>query len=95
MKRLLIAVWVLLAFAAGIAAERLANGVTMRGKVMDANTIAEAIEYWEVRSPTGESVVITGRNDMPIMKWLRQAKNRSVVVSLDFSPDVSASDAAR
>ena len=33
----------------------------VRGTVMDGNTIAEPIEYWEVRAESGESVVITGR----------------------------------
>ena len=87
MKRSAIAVVVLGGFAAGIAAERLATGVSMRGRVVDANTIKEAIEYWEVRSPTGETIVITGRNDVPMIKGLRQAKSRNVVVTIDTAPD--------
>jgi hypothetical protein len=87
MKRLRIAILVFGGFAAGVTAERLATGVSMRGRVVDANTIAESIEYWEVRSPTGESIVITGRNDVPMIKWLRQAKSRSVVVTIDTAPD--------
>jgi hypothetical protein len=83
MKRLFVALSLLGAFVAGIGAERLATGVSMRGRVVDANTIEETIEYWEVRSPTGESVVITGRNDVPMIKWLRQSRNRSVVVNID------------
>jgi hypothetical protein len=82
-KRLFLAALLLGAFAAGAAAERLASGVNMRGKVVDANTIPETIEYWEVRSPTGESVVITGRNDVPLIRWLRQSKNRPIVLNVD------------
>jgi hypothetical protein len=87
MKRLFVALSLLGAFGAGVGAERLATGVSMRGRVVDANTIAETIEYWEVRSPTGESVVITGRNDVPMIKWLRQSRNRSVVVNIDTVSD--------
>ena len=81
------------AFAVGMAAQRAAGGVSMHGRVMDANTIAEPVEYWEVRSATGESVVITGRNDLPMMKWLRQNKNRSVVLTLEPSTDASPNGA--
>ena len=76
-------------FAAGVTAQRVVAAVTMRGKVMDANTVPESIEYWEVRTPTGESIVITGRNDLAIIKWLRQAKNRSVAVTIDSAPESS------
>ena len=88
-KRLAMAASLIAAFAGGIAAQRLTSGVSMRGKVMDANTITESVEYWEVRSVTGESVVITGRNDLPMMRWLRQYKNRSVVLTIEPSPDPS------
>jgi hypothetical protein len=83
MKQLFVVLSLLGAFVAGIGAERLATGVSMRGRVVDANTIEETIEYWEVRSPSGESVVITGRNDVPMIKWLRQSRNRSVIVNID------------
>jgi hypothetical protein len=90
LNRFLMVLSLLGAFAAGAGAQRLAGGVSMRGKVMDANTIAEAIEYWEVRGPNGESLVITGRNDVPLVRWLRQYKNRSIVLTLEPSPDSSA-----
>jgi hypothetical protein len=86
---ILMAVSLLAAFAAGAGAQRLTGAISMRGKVMDANTIAEAVEYWEVRSTTGESVVITGRNDVPMMRWLRQHKNRSILLTIEPSPEPS------
>ena len=86
---LLLTVSWLAVFVAGAAAQRLATGVSMRGKVMDANTIREEIEYWEVRTAAGESIVITGKNDLPIIKWLRQAKGRAVNVTIDFTPESS------
>jgi hypothetical protein len=92
MKRLLIAAAVVAAFAGGVAAQRAANSVSMRGKVMDANTLAEPVEYWEVRTPTGESIVITGRAELPMMKWLRQFKNRGVVVTVEPSADSIPND---
>ena len=64
--------------AAGVAAQRVAGSVTMQGTVRDANTLAEEIEYWEVRGTAGETIVITGRKDIPLIQWLRQAKNRPV-----------------
>jgi hypothetical protein len=88
-RRLLLTASWLVVFAAGVAAQRLATGVSMRGKVMDANTVAESVEYWEVRSTTGESIVITGRNDLPLIRWLRQAKNRSVTVTIDVAAEAS------
>jgi hypothetical protein len=87
--RILVVVSVLAAFAAGVGAQRLAGGISMRGQVLDANTIVEPVEYWEVRSTTGESVVITGRNELPMMRWLRQHKNRSVVLTIEPSPEPS------
>lgn len=87
MKRLLVVAAMVAAFAAGIAAQRTAANVTMRGKVMDANTLAEPVEYWEVRTQAGESIVITGRAELPMMKWLRQYKNRGVVVTIEQATD--------
>jgi hypothetical protein len=85
---LLTASW-LAVFAAGVTAQRLVASVSMRGRVLDANTVPEAVEYWEVRTATGESVVITGRNDLAIIKWLHQAKNRTVGITIDLAPDAS------
>jgi hypothetical protein len=62
----------------------------MRGIVFDANTIAEEIEYWEVRTPEGESIVITGRGDLPLIRWLRQSRNRPAVVTLEPATPASA-----
>ena len=83
MRWLALALAVLIGFGAGVAAQRGAAGVSMQGRVMDANTIAEEIEYWELRSAAGESIVITGRKDLPIIRWLRQAKGRGAVLSLE------------
>jgi hypothetical protein len=78
MKRVGVTMAMLGAFAAGVAAQRVAGSVTMQGTVRDANTLAEEIEYWEVRGTAGETIVITGRKDVPLIQWLRQAKNRPV-----------------
>ena len=88
-KWLAIAVAVLVGFGAGVAAQRGAPGVEMRGTVMDANTLAEEIEYWELRGSAGESIVITGRKDLPVMKWLRQAKGRPAVLTIDRAAQAS------
>jgi hypothetical protein len=95
MKRLVVIAALLAAFGAGIAAQRAASSVSMRGKVMDANTLAEPVEYWEVRTPTGESIVITGRAELPMMKWLRQYKNRGVAVTIEPAPDSVPDEASR
>ena len=94
-KRLLVIVALVAAFAGGIAAQRAANSVSMRGKVMDANTLAEPVEYWEVRTQTGESNVITGRAELPMMRWLRQNKNRGVAVTIEPAPDSIPSGTSR
>ena len=86
MKGLVITLAMLFGFAVGIGAQRAAAGMSMKGTVMDANTVREAVEYWELRGETGASVVITGRTDLPIIKWLREAKGRTVVLSLDAAP---------
>jgi hypothetical protein len=86
-RLLLLTASCLAAFAAGLAAQRLASGVSMRGKVMDASTIPESIEYWEVRGTAGESIVITGRGELPIIRWLRQSKGRPVVVTIDMAAE--------
>ena len=82
-KWLAVAVAVLIGFGAGVAAQRSATGVDMRGIVMDANTLAEEVEYWELRTASGESIVITGRKDLPVIKWLRQAKGRPALLTID------------
>jgi hypothetical protein len=79
MKWLALTVAMVGGFGAGVAAQR----VTMQGTVMDANTIAEEIEYWEVRSASGDMVVIAGRKDLPIIRWLRQAKGRPALLSVE------------
>lgn len=91
MKWFVVTVAVLFGFGAGVAAQRRATAVSMQGTVMDANTIAEPIEYWEVRSASGESVVITGPNDLPLIRWLRQAKGKTVLLSV--APPDQASNA--
>jgi hypothetical protein len=91
MKWFALTVAVLIGFGAGVAAQRRAAGVSMQGIVRDANTIAEEIEYWELRSASGESIVITGRRDLPIVQWLRQAKGRAALLSVE--PPQQASNA--
>jgi hypothetical protein len=70
-------------FAGGIAAQRTTAAASIQGTVMDANTLPEEIEYWEVRSGAGESVVISGRKNITIIQSLRQAKGRRVRLSLE------------
>jgi hypothetical protein len=82
MPKWLLAAALIGGFVAGASAQR-AGGVSMRGIVMDANTIAEEIEYWELRTSDGESIVITGRGDLAIMRWLRQARNRPAVITVE------------
>jgi hypothetical protein len=83
MRWLALTVAVLVGFGAGVVAQRSTTGVSMQGIVMDANTLAEEIEYWELRSASGESVVITGRKDLPIIRWLHQAKGRRALLSIE------------
>lgn len=83
MRWLALTAAVLIGFGAGVAAQRSAAGVSMQGIVMDANTLAEEIEYWELRSASGESVVITGRKDLPIIRWLHQSKGRAALLSVE------------
>jgi len=85
MKWTAIAMALLVGFGAGMAAQGRSTGITMRGAVKDGNTIEEPIEYWEVRADSGESVVITGRKELPLVQWLRQANGRSVLLSIDLS----------
>jgi hypothetical protein len=89
MKWIALAVAVLLGFGAGVMAQQRPAAVTMRGIVMDANTLAEEIEYWELRGPSGESIVVTGRKDLPIVKWLRQAKGKPAVMTVDRGEQAS------
>ena len=91
MKRwLVIAIALVIGFAAGAAAQRTAAGISMEGVVMDANTLAEEIEYWELRTSSGQSVVITGRKDLPIIQWLRRAKGRAALLTIEPPPQASA-----
>ena len=83
MRWLVIAIALAVGFGAGVAAQRTAAGATMQGVVMDANTIAEEIEYWELRTSSGQSVVITGRKDLPIIQWLRRAKGRAALLTIE------------
>ncbi len=91
MKGLIAVLALLSAFAAGVAAQRASMSSTFRGTVLDAGTVAEEIAYWEIRSSSGESIVVTGRADLAIMQWLRQAKGRSV--TLTVAADASSGSA--
>ncbi len=90
MKWTAITVALLVGFGAGMTAQRGSTSINMRGTVMDGNTIAEPIEYWEVRAQSGESIVITGRKELPVVQWLRQAKGRPVLLSIELSAPASA-----
>ena len=91
MKRwLVIAIALVIGFAAGAAAQRTAPAVSMQGVVMDANTLAEEIEYWELRTSSGQSDVITGRKDLPVIQWLRRAKGRAALLSIEPSQQASS-----
>ena len=85
MKWTAIVLALLIGFGAGIAAQRASTGINMRGTVMDGNTIAEPIEYWELRAASGESIVITGKKELPVVQWLRQAKGRPVLLTIEPS----------
>jgi hypothetical protein len=86
MKRFWLAMALMGAFVAGVGAQRAVTGVSLQGNVIDANTIDEDVAYWEVRSGGGESIVIAGRKELPMISWLRRAKGRAVVVTIDPVP---------
>jgi hypothetical protein len=90
MRWITITVALLVGFGAGLAAQRGSTGINMRGTVMDGNTIPEPIEYWEMRAASGESIVITGRKELPVVQWLRQAKGKSVLLSIELAGPASA-----
>jgi hypothetical protein len=80
----------LLGFGAGMAAQSAATSVRMQGQVMDANTLPEEIEYWELRGGSpGETIIVSGRKDLAIIRWLRQAKGRSAVLTVDRAEQAS------
>lgn len=58
------------------------NRVAMRGSVKDANTVSEEIQYWEIRDSAGVSLTITGHRDLPVIAWLRNAKERQIVLTI-------------
>ena len=89
MKWLALTGALLVGFGGGIAAQRRTAAASIQGTVMDANTLPEEIEYWEVRSGSGESVVISGRKNVTIIQSLRQAKGRPMRLSLE-PPDQAA-----
>jgi hypothetical protein len=72
----------LLGCGMGIAAQRTIAAGSIQGTVMDNNTLPEDIEYWEVRTTSGESVVVMGRKTIGIVQSLRQAKGRTVRLSV-------------
>ena len=94
MKWFTIIALLLVGFGAGVVAQRSATGIGMRGNVMDANTVPEEIEYWELRGSSGESVVITGRKDLPIIRWLRQAKGRAALLTIDLANQAAVGNGA-
>lgn len=72
-----------LAFSTGIlVGHAQATQGTMRGTVKDANTVPEQIQYWEIRGQAGASISIVGDRDLPLITWLRNAKERGVVLTV-------------
>jgi hypothetical protein len=89
MKWLALTGALLMGFGGGIAAQRRTAAASIQGTVMDANTLPEEVEYWEVRSGSSETVVVSGRKNVAIIQALRQAKGRPVRLSLE-PPDQAA-----
>jgi hypothetical protein len=83
MKTLGVGLLLILVFAAGVVAGQLDRGsLTVRGTIKSANTIEEPIEYWELRGQDGSSMTIMGPKTLPLITWLRQAKDSSVSLTI-------------
>lgn len=76
----------ILVFAAGVVSGQLdRSSLTVRATVKSANTIEEQIEYWELRGPDGTSVTVMGLKTVPLIAWLRQAKDAGVSLTISRS----------
>jgi hypothetical protein len=83
MRTIVIVGSIALAFSMGILIGHAQSAeVTMRGTVKDANTVPEQIQYWEIRGSSGASISIIGDRDVPVIAWLRTAKERNVVLTI-------------
>jgi hypothetical protein len=94
--RSMVAVALLVGFGIGIlSAQSASSKAAMAGTVMDANSIPERIEYWELRGSGGESIVVTGARDLGVIKWLRQSKGRKVRLTVEIDETSAISAAAQ
>lgn len=85
-----------LSFSMGVLVTRAqSTQVTMRGIVKDANTLPEEIQYWEIREREGVSISIAGPRNLPLIAWLRNAKERRIVVTIARDESAPSPQAAR
>jgi hypothetical protein len=83
MKTVGVGLLLILVFAAGVVSGQLDRGsLTVRGTIKSANTIEEPIEYWELRGQDGSSITIMGPKILPLITWLRQAKESQVTITV-------------
>jgi len=90
MKTVGLGLLLILVFAAGVVSGQLdRDSLTVRGTIRSANTIEEPIEYWELRGQDGTSVTVMGPKILPLISWMRQAKDSSVSVTITRDKRVS------
>jgi hypothetical protein len=83
MKTVGLGLLLILVFAAGVVSGQLdRDSLTVRGTIRSANTIEEPIEYWELRGQDGTSVTVMGPKILPLIAWMRQAKDTSVSLTI-------------
>jgi hypothetical protein len=93
MKTVGVGLLLILVFAAGVVSGQLnRDSLTVRASVRSANTIEEQIEYWELRGQDGTSVTVMGPKTVPLIAWLRQAKDVSVSLTIEREKRVSEED---
>jgi len=91
MKTVGLGLLLILVFAAGVVSGQLdRDSLTVRGTIRSANTIDEPIEYWELRGQDGTSITVMGPKILPLITWMRQAKDSSI--SLTITRDKRVSD---
>ena len=91
MKTVGLGLLLILVFAAGVVSGQFdRDSLTVRGTIRSANTIDEPIEYWELRGQDGTSITVMGPKILPIISWMRQAKDSPV--SLTITRDKRVSD---
>ena len=90
MKTVGLGLLLILVFAAGVVSGQLdRDSLTVRGTIRSANTIEEPIEYWELRGQDGTSITVMGPKILPIISWMRQAKDSPVSVTITRDKRVS------